>query len=179
MVIMSNRLLSLNLLRRLTSGKHGAGTKLLGCQRVLFSTEGDGDKKPKLGIVREERPQFAVLSPDKLKALVDQDQVYLVDVREPFEVDAGRVPAKRYVHVPLAQVLPGFQLSPEEFERRFGSVKPGLEDGSEVVVMCRSGVRSTWALQALHHLGFDESRHFPGGWLSWNSTYPDVNVKGK
>lgn len=145
--------------------------------RLYSSKQGtqDDDSDTRPLIRREVRPEYAVLSTAHMKKLVDNDQVMLVDVREPHEVRAGRVPAKRYVHVPLGQIT-AFNGDPVTFKEKYGVEMPAKED-KDIVIMCRSGVRSTWALQALHTYGFNKSSHFPGAWLAWNESFPDDNIK--
>ena len=41
---------------------------------------------------------------NELKKLVDNDNVLIVDVRRKDEVDNGRIPAKRYVNIPVQDV---------------------------------------------------------------------------
>ena len=126
-------------------------------------------------ITKESRPKYAVLSAEELRNLVDENKITLVDVREPHEVRNGRVPAKKYMHVPLAQVGGAFNLNSEVFLKYFGAEMPS-RDCEDIVVMCNSGVRSTWALQMLHGLGYHKSKHFLGGWVSWKESYPDHKV---
>ncbi|MBI4259809.1 MAG: rhodanese-like domain-containing protein, partial [Actinobacteria bacterium] len=58
-----------------------------------------------------------------------RDDVQIVDVREPYEWEAGRIEGS--VHLPLAQVMSG----------RVDDIDPGRP----VVLVCRSGNRSELA----------------------------------
>jgi len=147
-------------------------------QSIFISTRkcmsiNDSPLPPK--ITKETRPKYAVLSAEELRDLVDENKVTLVDVREPHELRDGRVPAKKYMHVPLAQVGGAFNLNSELFMKYFGADMPS-RDCKDIVLMCNSGVRSTWALQMLHGLGYHKSKHFPGGWVSWKESYPDYKI---
>jgi rhodanese-related sulfurtransferase len=73
----------------------------------------------------------------------------LLDVREPDEWGTGHAP--HAVHVPLAEV--GGSAS------RF--------DGQQVLVVCRSGVRSAKAAKALAAAGID-ARNVVGGMNAWS-----------
>jgi len=80
----------------------------------------------------------------------------LLDVREPDEWLAGHAPAA--IHIRLAEV-------PE----RMGD----LPAGSEVVVICRSGVRSDRAAAFLRANGF-EAANLAGGMRAWAAAGLDV-----
>ena len=74
----------------------------------------------------------------------------LVDVREPDEVAAGTLPGA--VNIPLGQ-LPG----------RLDELDPARP----VVLLCRSGGRSTQAAEFLTAAGFDDVVNLAGGMLAW------------
>jgi rhodanese-related sulfurtransferase len=75
----------------------------------------------------------------------------IVDVREPAELDEdGRVPGA--VHIPLGDLS---QRAPELA-------------GEPVVLICRSGVRSAMAADALRASGF-EAYSVDGGILAWEA----------
>lgn len=77
----------------------------------------------------------------------------LVDVRETAELDGelGHIAGIR--HVPLATVT--------EAARHWDRTRP-------VVVVCRSGGRSSRAAEALISLGFRHVYNMTGGMLAWN-----------
>ena len=118
---------------------------------------------------REERKEF-YLTAEEFKTAIDEDDVYVVDVREPFEVAKGRVPSKRFVNIPMGIIFIALGLPEEEFEKHFEVPKPQKND--KVVFMCMGGVRSTFCLGAAQDFGYKNSKHFLGGWHEWNSTYP-------
>jgi sulfur-carrier protein adenylyltransferase/sulfurtransferase len=74
----------------------------------------------------------------------------LIDVREPYEWQIGRIPGARLI--PLGE-LPG-QLS-------------SLDSATDVVVYCRSGVRSADAARQLRAAGF-RAANLAGGILRWS-----------
>ncbi len=85
----------------------------------------------------------------------------LLDVREPEEIAAGRVEAA--VAIPLGELAP--RLSE-------------LSRGSRIVVVCRSGSRSTVAAHALNADGFD-AFNLDGGMLAWRDAgLPIVSDSG-
>lgn len=143
-------------------------------QRVIISkwtrsySTGEKNRGPVLS--KELRAEFVVPTAADLKSKLAE--VYLIDVREPHEVASGRVEgAKRYLNLPIGQVVASLRLTPPEFSAKYGAEMPGKED-DDVVIMCLAGIRSTWALQAYHEAGFTKVKHFPGGWAEWKQTYP-------
>ena len=76
-----------------------------------------------------------------------RDEYQIVDVREPYEWDAGHIDGA--VHLPLPQVMGG--LGTEQFD----PARP-------IVVVCRSGNRSELAALMLQARGFD-ARNLEGG----------------
>ncbi|NEQ44496.1 MAG: molybdopterin-synthase adenylyltransferase MoeB [Leptolyngbya sp. SIOISBB] len=107
----------------------------------------------------EEAEQSAVpeMSVKELKALLDDkgDEVLLLDVRNPHEWDIAQIPGA--VLVPLPDIEDG-----EGVEK----VK-SLLNGHELVVHCRSGVRSAKALGILKESGI-EGTNVAGGILAWS-----------
>ena len=83
---------------------------------------------------------------DYQAALVPDSQ--FIDVREPNEVNAGTLPGT--TNIPLGE-LPG----------RVGE----LDQNSRVVLLCRSGGRSTRAAEFLTGLGFTDVVNLEGGML--------------
>jgi adenylyltransferase/sulfurtransferase len=76
----------------------------------------------------------------------------LVDVREPAEYDIVRIPGS--VLIPKGDILSGEALS-------------RLPQDKQVVLHCKSGVRSAEALASLKAAGFRDAVHVQGGVLSW------------
>jgi adenylyltransferase/sulfurtransferase len=80
-----------------------------------------------------------------------RDRVLLVDVRDPHELDIARIPGS--VNIPLGQ-----------FRDRFGE----LDRDADIVVHCRSGVRSARAAKVLRDAGYPRVRNLTGGILAWS-----------
>ncbi|MBB2945294.1 adenylyltransferase/sulfurtransferase MoeZ [Actinoplanes sp. CA-015351] len=81
--------------------------------------------------------------------------VFLVDVREPAEWEINRIPGA--VLIPKGDILSGAALSQFPQDR-------------QIVLHCKSGVRSAEALAALKAAGFKDAVHVQGGIVSWVST---------
>lgn len=83
-------------------------------------------------------------------AAIVGDDGQLIDVREPDEVAAGTLPGA--VNIPLGQL-------PSRLDE--------LDKTRRVVVLCRSGGRSTMASQQLTAAGFDDVVNLEGGMLAY------------
>jgi rhodanese-related sulfurtransferase len=89
------------------------------------------------------------LAPAEVKRLIDADEVDLVDVREPYEHEAGRIEGARHVEIPALTA------AAQEMDRE----RP-------VVFYCRSGSRSSMATQAFRASGY-QAFNLTGGLLAW------------
>lgn len=89
------------------------------------------------------------LTPSQVKEALDKGDIVLVDVREPYEWDAGRIPGA--VHIEL---------------ERLASRAEEVPSDRPVVFHCRLGVRSAMAMQAFRASGWD-AYHLGGGIQRW------------
>ncbi|BFZ57372.1 hypothetical protein PYCC9005_004424 [Savitreella phatthalungensis] len=89
----------------------------------------------------------------------------LVDVRETDEYAAGAIPSA--VNVPLSRLEQLLAMSPEDYERSTGHVKPKHDE--TVVFYCRSGVRSSKASEIADRLGFKDIGNYKGSYLDWTA----------
>ena len=78
----------------------------------------------------------------------------LVDVREPAEYEIVRIPGS--VLIPKGDILNGSALAE-------------LPQDKQIVLHCKSGVRSAEALAALKQAGFKVAVHVQGGVLAWQA----------
>ena len=95
----------------------------------------------------EERRDYSL---DEIKQGLADGSILLVDVREPHEFEAGRIPGA--VNLPLSA------FDPELIEPKAGQT---------VVFSCRSGVRSLTAIDISRGAGFPYGAHYPGAMLEW------------
>lgn len=102
---------------------------------------------------------YAKVGATQASALV-ADGAVLLDVREPYEWQAGHAPKAR--HIPLAQLA-----------RRLGE----LPSGRPVVTVCRSGSRSARAAALLAREGREVS-NLAGGMHAWSRAGLPVVAKG-
>jgi rhodanese-related sulfurtransferase len=89
------------------------------------------------------------LSPERVKELVDAGEVQLVDVRETYEWEAGRIEGSRHIEM-----------------ERLASQAETVDRDRPVVFVCRLGSRAGMATQAFRGAGFD-AYNLTGGIQAW------------
>lgn len=89
------------------------------------------------------------LSPDQVADLLARREIELIDVREPYEREAGYIEGSRHI----------------ELERLAGRAATVPRD-RPVVFQCRLGARSAMAAQAFRSAGWD-ARNLAGGISAW------------
>jgi adenylyltransferase/sulfurtransferase len=110
------------------------------------------------GAVSEDAQEAAsgsTISAADLKAMLDRDDnIFLIDVREPNEYEIVSIPGATLI--PKDQFLTGAAL-----ER--------LPQDKRIVLHCKSGARSAEALAIVKNAGFSDAVHVGGGVLAWVS----------
>jgi adenylyltransferase/sulfurtransferase len=107
---------------------------------------------PQAKAAEEEEAHVPTITATELKAKRDrQESFVLLDVREPFEWDICRIEGAKLI--PLGQ-LP--------------SRMSELDSADEIVLQCKSGVRSARALRLLQEAGFGKLSNLEGGILAWS-----------
>ena len=108
------------------------------------------------GTLSDEAMQAAVGSTilaTELKDMIDAgDNIFLVDVREPAEYEIVSIPGS--VLIPKGDILNGSALS-------------RLPQDKQVVMYCKSGIRSAETLAAVKAAGFRDAVHVQGGVVAW------------
>jgi rhodanese-related sulfurtransferase len=89
------------------------------------------------------------LPPQRVKEILDAGDAELVDVREPYEWDAGRISGAKHI----------------ELERLAGRADE-LPKDRPVIFQCRVGRRSALATDAFRAVGYD-AYNMRGGILAW------------
>lgn len=82
------------------------------------------------------------------------ESLHILDVREPAEYAETNMGAKL---IPLGDIMNGQVEDIEDWKNE------------EIIVHCRSGVRSMKACLMLEHLGFTNCKNLEGGILAWNA----------
>lgn len=93
------------------------------------------------------------LSPANLNGRLEQADVFLLDVREPWEFEYCHIQSS--LNIPLAE-LPG------KLDR--------LDRHAETVLICHHGMRSLHAAGYLDQIGFDQVANLEGGIDAWACT---------
>jgi glyoxylase-like metal-dependent hydrolase (beta-lactamase superfamily II)/rhodanese-related sulfurtransferase len=99
-------------------------------------------------------PQVTV---SELDGLLTEDAAVLIDIRNPGEVEQGRIPGS--VHIPLAQLRARLDLLPTD---------------KAIVVHCAGGWRSSVAASLLRAEGFDNVWDLAGGYNAWADAHATV-----
>ncbi|TXT13198.1 hypothetical protein VHUM_01599 [Vanrija humicola] len=108
-----------------------------------------------------------VIGYDEVKKLAEQpnDNVLLIDTREPDEVINGTIPSA--VILPLSRLEAALspKFNPGDFQREFAFAKPLPEQN--MVFFCRSGRRSGLACELAEREGYPNVRNYVGSYLEW------------
>jgi rhodanese-related sulfurtransferase len=89
------------------------------------------------------------LPPQRVKEIIDAGEAELIDVREPYEWEAGRIAGAKHI----------------ELERLAGRADE-LPKDKPVIFQCRVGRRSALATDAFRAVGYD-AYNMRGGILAW------------
>uniref|UniRef100_UPI00358E5A65 rhodanese domain-containing protein CG4456-like n=1 Tax=Myxine glutinosa TaxID=7769 RepID=UPI00358E5A65 len=102
----------------------------------------------------------------ELKRLIDQDEAFIIDVRENWELkEYGFIPGS--LNIPLENLEKALSFSEREFMALYG-IKPPGQNHNDIVFLCRAGRRSRTAIEIATIRGYARARHYPGGWLDWD-----------
>jgi molybdopterin/thiamine biosynthesis adenylyltransferase/rhodanese-related sulfurtransferase len=118
------------------------------------------------GVVSEEAQAAAIgstITPKQLKQWQDdQEDIFLVDVREPGEYEIVNIPGA--VLIPKGEFL-------------MGNALEQMPQDKKIVLHCKTGVRSAEVLAVLHSAGFADAVHVGGGVIGWvNQIEPEKPV---
>lgn len=89
------------------------------------------------------------LSPGRVAELWGRGEIQLIDIREPYEHDAGRIEGARHIEL-----------------ERLPSEAETIDRDRPVVFHCRLGARSAMATQAFRAAGY-EAHNMTGGLQAW------------
>ena len=97
---------------------------------------------------------------DQFNKLRVQDDIELLDVRTKEEYDAGHIKNAKNINVQ---------------DSSFRSEIDKLDKTKTILVYCRSGKRSTAAVETLKEAGFNKIINLEGGILSWEESALPIN----
>ncbi|MGO9675095.1 MAG: rhodanese-like domain-containing protein [Methylocella sp.] len=99
---------------------------------------------------RAASPDATIIEHDALKEALRDGACVVVDVREPHEYSSGHIPGA--VNHPLSR-----------FDAKL------LPSGKRIVLVCKSGARSSNALRQALADGCQDICHYPGGAIGWHA----------
>jgi sulfur-carrier protein adenylyltransferase/sulfurtransferase len=109
-----------------------------------------------VSVEAQEATLDSTITARELKEMQDAGKPFaLIDVREPAEYEIVKIPGS--VLIPKGEILSGEALS-------------RLPQDRQIVLHCKSGVRSAEALAAVKAAGFKDAVHVQGGVLAWIKT---------
>ncbi|MCA1852135.1 MAG: rhodanese-like domain-containing protein [Beggiatoa sp.] len=105
-------------------------------------------------LVQEARKHIREIDPDTAEQHLGEPRTVVIDVREPAELEAGRLPGA--IHIPRGLL-----------EFRIGSCRELMDPSVPVLVYCRSGARSALAAETLQRMGYSNVSSITGGFEAW------------
>lgn len=133
---------------------------LCGWLPVLAQDADTGLQSP-MELVQQARSEIKEISIEELAARPAPS--ILIDVREPYEYEEGRIPGAR--NIPRGRLE--FDLMKHPELELIGKVDPPSLAATEIVLYCRSGGRGALAAQSLQSMGFTNVKSIAGGYQAW------------
>jgi rhodanese-related sulfurtransferase len=99
-------------------------------------------------------------TPQQVAELANQGDIQLIDVREQYEHQAGRIAGDRLIEL-----------------SRLAAEVDTIDRSRQVVFYCRSGARSAMASEAFTQAGFD-AHNMAGGLLDWAAAGLPIEPEG-
>ena len=106
--------------------------------------------------------RFASLSPAGAVNLMNQDDVVVLDVREPSETAGGKI--AKAIQIPMSSL-----------SKRVGELEK--HKGRTILVYCKTGARSASACRELSKHGFDKVYSLNGGMVAWQDAHLPISKK--
>ncbi len=105
---------------------------------------------------------FSSLTPAGAIALMNNEDVVLLDVREPAETTIGKI--TKAIQIPVSSIA-----------QRIGEMDKYKD--KNVIVYCKSGTRSSIACRALNKAGFEKVYSLNGGLTAWQDAHLPISRK--
>ena len=106
--------------------------------------------------------RFASLTPAAAVQLMNNEDVVVLDVREPSETAGGKI--AKAIQIPVGAV-----------EKRIGELEK--HKNKTLLVYCKTGARSGLACRELSKKGFEKVYSLNGGMLAWQDAHLPVSKK--
>jgi rhodanese-related sulfurtransferase len=135
-------------------GVFSNATALSATQEIAVVSTANTDLKTTVDSYLKSIPgdYYTVGKVTQLKQMLKEEDVFLVDVREPTEYAFGHIGDA--INIPLRTLVENLNKIPKK---------------QPVVVYCSSGYRSAMAAMSLHLLGYDNVRGFPPSMNGWKA----------
>jgi len=105
---------------------------------------------------------FSRLTPAGAIQLINNDEVALLDVREPAETTAGKI--SKAIQIPVGSV-----------GKRIGELEK--HKNKNIIVYCKNGSRSALACSELNKAGFEKVYSLGGGIMAWQEAHLPISRK--
>ena len=111
---------------------------------------------------RQASQKSAGLTPAGAIQLINNEEVTLLDVREPAETVVGKI--AKSIQIPVSSI-----------EQRIGELEK--HKNKNILVYCKTGARAGTACRALTKAGFDKVYSLTGGITAWQEAHLPVSRK--
>jgi rhodanese-related sulfurtransferase len=123
-------------------------------------------------LVEEAKKSIENLNPEKVKNLIEKNEITLIDIRDIRELwKEGTIQNSK--HIPRGMLE--FWLDPESSYYKTNKIK----DMKKMVLFCALGLRSALATKSLVEMGFKNVAHVDGGFDALKKSGLNVVVKEK
>lgn len=116
------------------------------------------EKKNLNKLLSEARRYIKEITVDSASEMIENGEVFLIDVREKDEFEEGSISG--------AQLI-----SRGVLEFQVDQLVKDVTDGTSILLYCRSGKRSLLAAQSLHNLGYTNVISLAGGYEAWKQKF--------
>ncbi len=124
-------------------------------------------------LVAETAERVKELFPWDLEEIMQEREVMLLDVREPYEYEAMHIAGS--INVPRGVLETACEYDYEETLPELVAARD-----KEIVVVCRSGNRSVFVCDVMQQMGYDNVSSLKTGLRGWaDYEQPMVNAKGE
>ncbi|NP_001091426.1 uncharacterized protein LOC100049124 [Xenopus laevis] len=101
---------------------------------------------------------------EEVKKLSQSSTGYIIDVRNPEEVQRGKIPNS--INIPVAEFEAALRMDPETFQKTFHVEKPKPSE-ENIITHCFMGKRGAQATAIAAALGYSHARNYPGAYMEW------------
>ena len=123
-------------------------------------------------LVEEAKKSIETLNPEKVKNLIEKNEITLIDIRDIRELwKEGTIQNSK--HIPRGMLE--FWLDPESSYYK----KNKIDDIKKMVLFCALGLRSVLATKSLNDMGFKNVAHVDGGFDALKNSGLNIVTKEK